>query len=49
MADRFGLGVSFAVPLLAYAFIAIFALAARESAPPVEARPDPLTSVPPIP
>jgi FHS family L-fucose permease-like MFS transporter len=49
MADRFGLGISFAVPLLAYAFIAIFALAARESAAPAEARPDPLTSVPPIP
>jgi FHS family L-fucose permease-like MFS transporter len=32
IADRFGLGVSFAVPLAAYAVITLFALAARESA-----------------
>lgn len=49
MADRFGLGVSFAVPLLAYAFIAIFALAARKSGASAEPGPDPATSVPPIP
>jgi FHS family L-fucose permease-like MFS transporter len=30
-ADRFGLGIAFAVPLVAYAFIVLFALAARES------------------
>jgi FHS family L-fucose permease-like MFS transporter len=34
LADRFGLGVSFSVPLAAYAFIATFAVAARESAAP---------------
>jgi MFS transporter, FHS family, L-fucose permease len=49
MADWFGLGVSFAVPLAAYAFIAMFALAARESAAPAEAPSDPTTSVTPIP
>ena len=32
MADRFGLSLSFVVPLAAYAFIALFALAARSSA-----------------
>jgi FHS family L-fucose permease-like MFS transporter len=32
IADRFGLGVSFIVPLAAYAFIAAFALAARDRA-----------------
>ena len=32
LADRFGLGVSFLVPFVAYAFIATFAVAARESA-----------------
>jgi FHS family L-fucose permease-like MFS transporter len=31
IADRFGLGASFAVPLAGYAFIALFAFAARES------------------
>jgi hypothetical protein len=41
--------VSFAVPLAAYAFIAMFALAARESAAPAEAPSDPTTSVTPIP
>jgi FHS family L-fucose permease-like MFS transporter len=30
IADRFGLGAAFAVPLLGYAFIAMFAVAARE-------------------
>lgn len=48
MADRFGLGLSFAVPLAAYVFIALFAFAARDSAT-VEPVSDPATSVPPIP
>jgi len=43
MADRFGLGVSFVVPLAAYAVIAAFALAARES--PVSSEP-PASAVP---
>jgi MFS transporter, FHS family, L-fucose permease len=30
IADRFGLGASFAIPLAAYAFIAFFAVAARD-------------------
>ena len=46
IADRFGLGASFAVPLAAYAFIAFFAVAARSK---VEALADPLTSASPIP
>jgi FHS family L-fucose permease-like MFS transporter len=49
VADRFGLGVSFAVPLAAYVFIAMFALAARESAAPAEPAPNPARSVTPIP
>jgi FHS family L-fucose permease-like MFS transporter len=49
MADRFGLGVSFLVPLAAYVFIAAFALAARESKPSLDPALDPATSVPPIP
>jgi FHS family L-fucose permease-like MFS transporter len=49
MADRFGLGVSFVVPLAAYAFIATFALVARESAASAETSPDPAASVTPIP
>ena len=49
MADRFGLGVSFLVPLAAYIFIASFALAARESKPPLDPALDPATSIPPIP
>jgi FHS family L-fucose permease-like MFS transporter len=49
MADRFGLAVSFAVPLAAYAFIALFALAARESAAPMARSPDSATTVTPIP
>jgi len=49
MADRFGLGLSFVVPLAAYAFIAMFALAARDSAASAAPLPDPATSVPPIP
>jgi FHS family L-fucose permease-like MFS transporter len=49
VADRFGLGVSFAVPLAAYAFIAAFALAARESAAPAVSPSDPARGVPPIP
>ena len=32
IADRFGLSAAFAVPLIGYAFIALFALAAREAA-----------------
>jgi FHS family L-fucose permease-like MFS transporter len=48
IADRFGLGLSFVVPLAAYAFIALFALAARKpSAGAFE--PLPLTSASPIP
>jgi FHS family L-fucose permease-like MFS transporter len=49
VADRFGLGLSFAVPLAAYAFIAMFALAARESTALAETASDPATSVAPIP
>ena len=49
IADRYGLSASFAVPLAAYAFIAFFALAARErtaseglsAEPPVSASPIP--------
>lgn len=36
IADRYGLNISFAVPLLAYIFIALFALAARKSAIPAD-------------
>jgi FHS family L-fucose permease-like MFS transporter len=46
IADRFGLGPSFTVPLAAYAFIAMFALAARER---VLASPEPVASASPIP
>jgi FHS family L-fucose permease-like MFS transporter len=49
MADRFGLSTSFVVPLVAYGFIALFALAARESAAPAAQTADPATSVTPIP
>jgi FHS family L-fucose permease-like MFS transporter len=45
IADRFGLGVSFAVPLAAYVFIALFALAARDRG----AAPEPAVSSSPIP
>jgi FHS family L-fucose permease-like MFS transporter len=48
IADRFGLGTAFAVPLAAYAFIAWFAVAARDRAaadtvaePPTRASPIP--------
>jgi FHS family L-fucose permease-like MFS transporter len=48
VADRFGLGAAFAVPLAAYAFIACFAVAARDRAagqaiaePPMGASPIP--------
>jgi FHS family L-fucose permease-like MFS transporter len=48
IADRFGLSVSFVVPLVAYAFIALFAAAARGERrrptaiePPVSASPIP--------
>jgi FHS family L-fucose permease-like MFS transporter len=46
MADRFGLGAAFAVPLAAYAFIAVFAVAARDTRRPQRdalARPSPIT------
>ena len=33
MADSFGLSASFVVPLAAYAFIALFALSARDAQP----------------
>jgi len=46
IADRFGLGVSFAVPLLAYAFIAAFAMAAGGR---LFAAPEPAASASPIP
>jgi len=46
IADRFGLGLSFIVPLLAYAFIAAFALAARGR---VSNLPEPYLGVSPIP
>ena len=45
IADRFGLGASFAVPLAAYAFIAFFAVAARTNREAREA----VTSASPIP
>ena len=46
IADRYGLGVSFIVPLAAYAVIAAFALAARNGAP---LEPQPAVSSAPIP
>ena len=46
IADRFGLGASFAIPLASYAFIALIAHAARETASGT-AR-EPLVSTPPI-
>lgn len=49
IADRFGLGAAFVVPLAAYAVIACFALAARKSGRlETGAWADPLTSVPPL-
>jgi FHS family L-fucose permease-like MFS transporter len=48
IADRYGLSASFAVPLAGYVFIAMFALAARTSAPE-GLQTEPVTSVPPIP
>jgi MFS transporter, FHS family, L-fucose permease len=48
IADRFGLSAAFAVPLAGYVFIAMFALAARESAGFVVAQADPATSAPPV-
>ena len=48
IADSFGLGASFIVPMMAYLFIAIFAVAAREASrgrlstePPAAASPIP--------
>ena len=49
IADRFGLGASFAVPLAGYAFIALFAFAARESDSVASPAAEPAASVPPIP
>ena len=46
IADRFGLGVSFAIPLGAYAFIAVFALAAGSR---LFASPEPAANASPIP
>ena len=48
IADRSGLSASFIVPLAAYVFIALFALAAGQSGA-TEPSLDPATSVPPIP
>lgn len=49
LADRFGLSMSFFVPLAAYAFIATFAVAARESAAPAGPASDSPISATPIP
>lgn len=49
IADRFGLGLSFIVPLSAYAVIAAFALAARERALISSASTQPAASASPIP
>jgi FHS family L-fucose permease-like MFS transporter len=46
MADSFGLSASFAIPLVAYAFIALFALAARDNGSATE---EPAASASPIP
>jgi FHS family L-fucose permease-like MFS transporter len=46
IADRFGLSAAFAVPLAGYVFIALFALAARESAVSVMAQADPASALP---
>jgi len=46
IADRFGLGISFAIPLIAYLYIAAFALAAGGR---IFASPEPATSASPIP
>jgi FHS family L-fucose permease-like MFS transporter len=49
IADRFGLSASFAVPLAAYAFIAFFALAARDRHASEGLSAEPLLSASPIP
>jgi len=49
IADRFGLSASFAVPLAAYAFIAFFALAARDRNASEGLSAEPLLSASPIP
>ncbi len=49
IADRFGLSASFVVPLGAYAFIAFFAVAARDVDNAAESTTEPLTSASPIP
>jgi FHS family L-fucose permease-like MFS transporter len=48
IADRFGLSAAFAVPLGGYAFIALFALAARDLAQALPS-PEPAIAGPPIP
>jgi FHS family L-fucose permease-like MFS transporter len=48
VADSFGLGAAFAIPLAAYAFIALFSIAARDERH-VGAAPEPLASASPIP
>jgi FHS family L-fucose permease-like MFS transporter len=48
IADRSSLGLSFMVPLAAYAFIAVFALAARR-VPASPALAEPTTGASPIP
>lgn len=49
IADRFGLGASFAVPLAAYAFIAFFAVAARDTGEAGQSTIEPPASASPIP
>ena len=49
IADRFGLSASFAVPLVAYGFIAVFAVAARDIDEEPEPGTEPPASASPIP
>jgi FHS family L-fucose permease-like MFS transporter len=49
IADRFGLGASFAVPLIAYVVIAFFALAPRDLGRTDDLEFDPPASASPIP
>jgi FHS family L-fucose permease-like MFS transporter len=49
IADSFGLSASFAVPLVAYVFIAFFALAARDGNAGGEPAFEPPASASPIP
>lgn len=48
VADTFGLGAAFAIPLAAYAFIALFSVAARDESL-IDTAPNPLVSASPIP